>query len=219
MRSIKGQLSIVLIIFGYTILDIALPARAGEFYLLDTYISPDNIWYGSMTIYGPYMAIGDASEDGVGIDIFDISDPSNLNWIHKIQTNHISYYINWSGNYLYEPSGFNGIFIYDVTDIANPVLAHSGMGSNPVAFADVAIRDNFAIFGGDDGMLIYDISIRIIPPLNLNQASWDFIISYLETLLHAYIAGLLMWQFLIFHNRILLSRSRGLIIHSFAAWT
>ena len=127
-----------------------------------------------MTTNGPYMAIGDASEQGIGIDVIDISDPSNMQWICRIQTNHISYDINWNGNFLYDPSAYNGFYIYDISNFNNPILAYSGTGPYSIALADVAIRNNFGMFGGDEGMLIYDITDPYSPVLEFESNQLGF---------------------------------------------
>lgn len=82
-------------------------------------ISPNGAWLRSM--YD--MAFG----SGYGMEIYDVSDPASPVWLStvKVDGRGYGYYDQWkiqvSDGFAYLASSFNGLFIYDVSDLTAPV--------------------------------------------------------------------------------------------------
>ncbi|NHJ14862.1 MAG: hypothetical protein EAX95_14370 [Candidatus Thorarchaeota archaeon] len=89
---------------------------------------------------------------GTGIDVFDISDPAHPSKITSIAG--LGYHIAANGDWMYVSRLYN-LFIYNITDIMNPILVDTkGAGSG-----DIVIDGSNLYLGTPfDGILIYDIT-------------------------------------------------------------
>lgn len=131
-------------------------ARPEGFELIGSIPSSNGLYYTRMAPQGDYIAMGDQRSPGVGIDIIYVGDPENMIEVGHVHTGHMTYQLAWSGNYIYSPASWDGLFVYDVTDLDNIVLvADTSFGESMHV---VAIRGDIAIVGGSNNL--YSIDIR-----------------------------------------------------------
>lgn len=122
---------------------------AASFEPLDSLTSPHNLYYAWMTIQGNYLGVGDCSEPGRGIEIVDISNPYQLDVIGYKAVNHMTYALDMNGGFEYVPASWDGLFIYDISDLQDIRLAsHLDLGSWPIG--GVVVRGGTALVGSDN---------------------------------------------------------------------
>lgn len=131
-------------------------ARSEGFELIGSIPSSNGLYYTTMAPQGDYIAMGDQRSPGAGIDIIYVGDPENMTEVGHVHTGHMTYQLAWSGNYIYSPASWDGLFIYDVTDLDNIVLAADTSFGEHIGV--VAIRGDIAIVGGSNNLYSIDIS-------------------------------------------------------------
>jgi hypothetical protein len=123
-------------------------AIADDFVFLGDIASSHSLYYGFMAPREGFIAVGDGSDPGRGIEIIDANDPANMQSVGFREVNHMTYYLDWEGDYLYVPGEFEGFFIYDVSNVEHIVQASvMDLWSNPVV--GVSVRNNLAYVGTD----------------------------------------------------------------------
>jgi hypothetical protein len=189
MRTKLFVISLTLLSFTF-ILPIAV-ALADGFQYLGAIPSSHGLYYGYMAPREGFIAVGDGSEPGRGIEIIDANDPANMQSVGFREVNHMTYSLDWEGEYLYVPGEFEGFFIYDVSDVENIVQASvMDLWSNPVAGASV--RDNMAYVGtdwngGSGGLYCINVANPYYPALVWGSDTLDCAEIFLgESLLYSY---------------------------------
>jgi hypothetical protein len=123
-------------------------AKADYFEMLDSISSTFGFNYWSMAQMGGYIALGEGPDSGNGLAIINVTDPSRMELASHTVVEHMTYYLDWVGNYIYVPGGFDGLYIYDVSDNQQPTLAsHMILGDDPTS--GVGIRGSTALVGSD----------------------------------------------------------------------
>jgi|WetSurMetagenome_2_1015567.scaffolds.fasta_scaffold57308_2 hypothetical protein len=131
-------------------------AKGDHFIPLDTIPSLHGVYYTTMAPHEHFLAMGDQRSPGAGVDIINIADPANMTLAANIPTGHMTYELAWSGNFIYCPASWDGLYIYDVSDINNIVLAYDS--SFHVPMSSVIVRDNTALVGSDYGLYVFNVS-------------------------------------------------------------
>jgi len=131
-------------------------ARADEFMPLDSIPSEYYVYYTTMAPHGNFMAMGDQRSPGAGVDIIDITDPANMLLITHIPTGHMTYELDWEGDYIYCPASWDGLFIYNVADFNNVTLVYDSSFGAPMS--SIAVRNNAALLGGQAGLFSLNVS-------------------------------------------------------------
>ncbi len=154
----------LLAIFGLTGLTSSLPVATGaEFELVGSIPSTRGLYYTTMAPQGDYIAMGDQRSPGAGIDIISVADPGNMVLVGHIRTNHMTYQLAWSDDFVYAPASWDGLLIYDVSDFHDISLASDTSFGEHIGV--VAIRGTVALVGGSNHMYTMDISDPYIPHL------------------------------------------------------
>ncbi|MEE9553163.1 MAG: T9SS type A sorting domain-containing protein [candidate division Zixibacteria bacterium] len=140
------------------ILSISYPTltMAEGFERLGSIPSSNGLYYTTMATHGDFIAMGDQRSPGEGIDIIYIGMPEYMFEIGYVHTGHMTYELAWEGNYIYAPASWDGLFIYDVSDLTN-ILHVSDMAFGDPITATL-IRDDFALLGGVYNLYSIDIS-------------------------------------------------------------
>ncbi|NGX42116.1 MAG: Serine/threonine-protein kinase PknH [Chlamydiae bacterium] len=121
--------------------------------LVGSYDSPGRA--SGVTISGNYAFVADRSLGG--LQIVNISDPSNPRFVSSYDTLGESKEIAVSGNYAYIADGIaGGLQIVDVSNVANPTLV--GWYDTPGDANNVAISGDYAYVADLVGLQIIDIS-------------------------------------------------------------
>jgi hypothetical protein len=177
--------ALIVIIFSPT------PAVADEFEYLGEIESSHGLYYGWMARSGSYIGVGDGSDPGYGIEIIDVSNPSDMQSAGFRAVNHMTYSLDWEGDYLYVPGEFEGFFIYDVSNFENIVQASVlDNWANPVA--GVSVRGDIAYIGtdwngGSGGLYCVDVANPYNPSVVWGSDTLDCFEIFLGTnLLYSY---------------------------------
>lgn len=121
--------------------------------------SAENIYVSGQIAYTSY----DDGDDG-GIDIVDVSDPTNPLLIASHATEGYTYFVEESENLIYfaeidrnseNNTVINNIMVFDTTTPNNPTLASSASYNNHTQVDGVG---NMAYIYGHDGLHLYDMS-------------------------------------------------------------
>lgn len=133
------------------------------------------------------------SEPG-GLDVIDISDPTNLQMLGSVDTDLVVLGVAAQGNYAYIAcSGYStmpppGSFqVVDISDPENPWIT----GSVQINTAyDVAVEGNTAyVAGGTEGLIFVDISDPFNPEIVESIVTAEFPVSVVVKNNYAYLAG------------------------------
>ncbi len=134
----------------------ASTSQADRFVRLDAIPSEHGVYYTTMAPHGDYLAMGDQRSPGAGVDIINIANPQQMTLAANIPTGHMTYELDWEGNYVYCPAADEGLFIYDVSDFGNINLAcDTSFGA---VVTSVVVRDNMALVGGNTGLYVFDVT-------------------------------------------------------------
>jgi len=112
---------------------------------------------------GNYLyTAADRPADNSGLHIFNISDPANPIEVGSYVGGLNAYApVSKVGNYVYLPGRYNGVYIIDVSNVANPVLAATvdtaGRAQNVVVSGDYGY-----VADGSDGLIIFNVNTHVI---------------------------------------------------------
>lgn len=164
---------------GLIVLDISDPSLP---VLIATYPAEEHRKYSDIIIKDNIAFVQDSTdidrEKGINaatIQILDISEPSNINFITSIQDGGKPYAL--FGDHLYT-SGYHSdddylsrwLNIYDISDIHNPILVSYTYSFGSVSFA--ARQGNYLYISSSNGLVIVDISNPIQPIQVGNYDYW-----------------------------------------------
>jgi hypothetical protein len=111
-------------------------------------------WAYGLALSGNYGYVACSSS---GLQIIDITDPSNPTFKGSHDTPHSAQKVVLSGNYAYVADGVAGLQIIDVTDPSNPIF--KGSYDTPDLAYDVALSENYAyVAAGGSGLQIIDVT-------------------------------------------------------------
>lgn len=130
-----------------------------------------------LLVDGDYVYVADGED---GLQIVNISDPSNPVGIGNYNSTGYSWGIAKSGNYVYLADGPGGTPIIDVSDPTDPQFVSSCPGGYD--FQDVAISGNYAYLANTTyGLVIYNISGPSNPVFTGHYdtpgSAWDVLVS------------------------------------------
>lgn len=133
-----------------TIFDISdplYPTRTGNV------VIPANPYAMGITVKGSYAYMADWRN---GLQIFDISDPTNPIWLSECELPDISWSVAVAGDYAYVASYRADLQVVDVSDPENPFEIY--ILEVPGYVYDVVISGNYAFLSaGDEGLRVIDI--------------------------------------------------------------
>jgi hypothetical protein len=137
------------------------PAACEGFELLGSIPSSNGLYYTTMAPRSDFIAMGDQRSPGAGIDIVYVGDPVNMTLAGNVQTGHMTYQLAWSGDYVYAPASWDGLFIYDVSNHNNIFPVYSASFGEPITI--VGIRNEVALVSGSSNFYSIDISNPLNP--------------------------------------------------------
>jgi hypothetical protein len=137
-------------------------ASADSFVFVGSIQSTHGLYYTTMAQQGSFIAMGDQRSPGAGIDIIDASEPAEMELAGSVHTGHMTYSLDWEGNYVYSPGSWDGFYVYDVSDQGNiHLVCHLALGGQPIC--GVSARGNRAyvaseLNGSGGGLYVLDIT-------------------------------------------------------------
>lgn len=144
------------IVTFFTVLIFASSAIGEGFEVLGSIPSANGLYYTTMAPKGSYIAMGDQRSPGAGIDIIDVGDPANMTLAGTVQTGHMTYQLAWEGDFIYAPASWDGLFIYDVSDLNHIFPVFDTSFGEPISM--IAIRNGIALMAGLDHLYSLDVS-------------------------------------------------------------
>lgn len=119
--------------------------------IIENYDYTGSIW--SVSVSGNYAYVAD---EGNGLLIVDISNPSSPILKGSYDTAGLAYDVAVSGNYAYVADSKNGLAIIDISNPSSPILVGN---YNTSGYAEcVSISGNYAYVAVDDSLVVVDIS-------------------------------------------------------------
>jgi hypothetical protein len=124
-------------------------------------LNPNPTLKGSYDMLGAWKVVLSGNyayvADRTGLQIIDISDPSNPTFKGSYNTPGHAHGVALSGNYAYVAAEHSGLQIVDITDPSNPTL--KGSYNTPGRAYGVALSENYAYVADDySGLQIIDVS-------------------------------------------------------------
>lgn len=137
------------------IVDISNPAAPRQLGIYETPNSAMKVLPGGETIY---------VAEGSLVRVIDVRNPAAPASIGSFAGRAGTYAIALEGNYLYTANGISGLFVYDVSDLANVrLIARVWAGTSNGAW-DVVVKDNLAYVARTSaGIAVLDISNPAAP--------------------------------------------------------
>ncbi len=135
--------------YGLKVFDISVPSNPVEV----------GLWYstriyGSVVAYGDTVAMGDDIAGGV---LINVSVPGSPTLVSGFSSFDRPLQLAFVGNRLYVAARDDGLYLYDLTNIANPVA--TGRYTPPADMFDVVVAGNYAYVANRvSGMSIVDVS-------------------------------------------------------------
>jgi hypothetical protein len=150
--------------------------------LVGNYDTSGKAW--GVQIVGNYAYVADRES---GLQIIDISNPTNPTFKSNYNTSGWARYIQIVGNYAYVANGYSGLQIIDISNPTNPTFKGNYNTSGDAN--DVQIVGSYAYVADvESGLQIIDISNPTNPTLKSNYATSGFAIGVQIVGNYAYVA-------------------------------
>ena len=132
--------------------------------LADSYDTPG--YANGVAVSGDHAFVADYTS---GLQVIDISDPTNLVLAGSYDTPHEASGVAVSGDHAFVADADSGLQVIDISDPTNPVLA--GSYDTPGQAQSVAVSGDHAfVADGTSGLQVIDISDPTIPVLARSSA-------------------------------------------------
>jgi hypothetical protein len=140
---------------------LSIPALADYFEYVGSVQSDAGTHYGMMAFSGNLVALGDANEQGNGINFVDVTDPYQMHSVGFDTMSHAIYPFDWVGNFIYMSASWDGFYIYKVEN-PNSIVQDAHLALTDFPIDGVAVRGSIAYVGADfngHGVALYCINV------------------------------------------------------------